>query len=306
MTAENITLYCMIIDESFLQAMCGVESISLNTKFESSNADNDESDQIQIMHHSSYYDKDKFDNLIEAQKQCFSIFSSNMQCIGSKFDELKILIEDIKVNHDFEFSAICLHECQFKETDSITQFELDNYKLISQGKPNNPCSTKGGLIIYLNNKFQVPPKITLNTFTTWEGQVIKINNSVLKKPIILGNICRPPKDNNAKYRQFIEEIAPILSSLENKNSECIIVGDLNINLLKVNEKEIFGEFFDTLTENSFYPKITLPTRFLNKHGTLIDHLFCKLTDKSKNPTSGIPSFFFFFNKIVFTFVIHII
>ncbi len=33
-----------------------------------------------------------------------------------------------------------------------------------------------------------------------------------------------------------------------------------------------------ITENSFYPKITLPTRFSNKHGTLIDNIFCKLTD----------------------------
>ncbi len=89
------------------------------------------------------------------------------------------------------------------------------------------------------------------------------------------------------YRQFIEEIAQILSSLENENSECIIVDDLNIKLLKVNEKEVFGEFFDALTENSFYPKITLPTRFSNKHGILIDNLFCKLTDKSINTTSGI-------------------
>ncbi len=45
--------------------------------------------------------------------------------------------------------------------------------------------------------------MTLNTFTTWEGQVIKINNDGLKKPIILGNIYWSPKDNNAKYHQFI-------------------------------------------------------------------------------------------------------
>ncbi len=132
----------------------------------------------------------------------------------------------------------------------VTHFELDNQKLISQGKPKN-----SGL------------------------------NSGLKKPIILGIIYRPPKD--AKYRQFIEEISPILSSFKNENSECIIVGDLNINLLKVNEGEVLGEFFDTLTENSFYPKITLPIIFSNKHGTLIDNLFGKLTDKLINTTSGI-------------------
>ncbi len=48
--------------------MGGVESNSLNKKLESSNAVNDKSEQIQIMCHSSYYDKDKFDNLIEEHK----------------------------------------------------------------------------------------------------------------------------------------------------------------------------------------------------------------------------------------------
>ncbi len=104
----------MITVECFLQAIGGVESNSRKKKLESSSAVNDESEQIQIMHHFSYYDMDKFDNLIQAQKQHFNIFSSNIQCIGSKFDELKIFIEDTKVNHDFVFSAICLQECQFK------------------------------------------------------------------------------------------------------------------------------------------------------------------------------------------------
>ncbi len=129
--------------------------------------------------------------------------------------------------------------------------------------------------------------MTLNKYRTWQGQTIKVTNSGLKKIINLVNMYRPPKDNNAKYCQFIYEITPILNSLERENSECIITGDLNINLLKINEKEMFGEFFDTLTENSIYPKITLPTRFSNKHGTLIDNLFCKLTDKPINTSSGI-------------------
>ncbi len=61
-----------------------------------------------------------------------------------------------------------------KEKYNITQFELDNYKLISQGKSKNYCRTKAGLVIYLNNKFNNTLKITLNTYSTWEHQVIKI------------------------------------------------------------------------------------------------------------------------------------
>ncbi len=80
-------------------------------------------------------------------KNCFSILSTNIQSIGSKFEEVKIFIKDMRANYNFEFSAICLQECQFKETDNIAHFKLDNYKLISHGKTKKPCSTKGGPVL---------------------------------------------------------------------------------------------------------------------------------------------------------------
>ena len=60
-----------------------------------------------------------------------------------------------------------------------------------------------------------------------------------------------------------------------------------MNLLKINEKNIVGEFFDMLISNSFYPHITLPTRFSNNNGTLIDNLFCRIDTYVKQPKSGI-------------------
>ncbi len=80
---------------------------------------------------------------------------------------------------------------------------------------------------------------------------------------------------------------PILKSLDGKSAAIIITGDLNIDLLKINEKIVFSDLFYIITYNSFCPKITLPTRFSNKHGTLIDNIFCKLTDMTINTTSGI-------------------
>ncbi len=42
-----------------------------------------------------------------------------------------------------------------------------------------------------------------------------------------------------------------------------------------------------ISKYSFYPKITLPTRISNKHGTLIDNFLCKLTEATLDTTSGI-------------------
>ncbi len=94
----------------------------------------------------------------------------------------------------------------------------------------------------------------------------------LSKPINIGNIYRPPRDLLKNYREFIKEFSSILDKLESNNNVVIITGDFNIDLLKINDKPIISEYFDLLTSHSFYPKITVPTRLTNNHGTLIDNI----------------------------------
>ncbi len=69
--------------------------------------------------------------------------------------------------------------------------------------------------------------------------------------------------------------------------EVIIAGDFNIDLLKRADKEVLAEYFDMFTRHSVFPKITLLTRLSNKHGTLIDNIFCKLTENTLDTTNGI-------------------
>ena len=57
-----------------------------------------------------------------------------------------------------------------------------------------------------------------------------------------------------------EEFASNLFDLQKSKSEIIIAGDYNIDLLKINEKPIICEYFDTIVSHGFFPKITMPTR----------------------------------------------
>ncbi len=148
-------------------------------------------------------------------------------------------------------------------------------------------SSKGGLIIYLNENYDYKTKQNCNQSRIWEGQFINIIGGGLSKSITLGNVYRPPRDTNENYRLFVQKLTPVLSNFSNTNNDIIIAGDTNINLLKINEREFYSEFFDMLTSHSFYLKITLPTRFSNTRGTLIDNFFCKLNDTTINSTAGI-------------------
>ena len=74
------------------------------------------------------------------------------------------------------------------------------------------------------------------------------------------------------------------------NNVCLsyhFAGDFNINLLKINENEVYNNFFDTLISHSLYPQITLPTRFTRTNGTLIDNFFCKLNKTILESKKGI-------------------
>ncbi len=109
---------------------------------------------------------------------------------------LNSLLEILKkINHNF--SAFCIRESWLSENDDTYQIQLDVYKCIPQDKS---CSSKVGLIIYLNDKFDHKIKNRLNDYKTWEGQIIQVKKgNVLSKHINIGNIYRPPKDLLENY-----------------------------------------------------------------------------------------------------------
>ncbi len=73
---------------------------------------------------------------------------------------------------NLEFSAICLQESCIADGEDISQIQLEDYNCISKGWS---CTSKGGLILYLNNKFKYVDKMKLNNSRTREGQVIQVN-----------------------------------------------------------------------------------------------------------------------------------
>ena len=105
-----------------------------------------------------------------------------------------------------------------------------------------------------------------NDSCIWEGLFIDVMGHNLRKPLTISSIYRPLHDNNDNdnISKFLSELSPVLDILQNEISYAAIVGDFNINLQQINEREKFVDFFDLICTIGSYPKITLPTRFL-KH-----------------------------------------
>ena len=111
------------------------------------------------------------------------------------------------------------------------------------------------------------------------------------KDIIIGNIYRPPYDNNCKenINSFTTELDSILSSFDTSTNDLIVTGDFNINLLQVNmcNKEHYGNFLDLMLGHSLFPKITLPTRTAENSCSLIDNIFATLSPNYVSSQAGI-------------------
>ena len=270
----------MTFDEAFLSYVGGIHNNDLKTVLDINDIDTNEP---QTIRHSSYYDYDKFNESIINKNDRFSVLSTNIQSINSKFNELEAFVEELG-NNNFKFSVICLQETWKSDCDDLSVYDLHGYTCIAQGKH---CSNKGGLMIYVDNKYKAEVKYNINMYEHWEGLIIEIKGGCLSKTITIGNIYRPPKTTNDSLNVFIEELSYTLSSLENNNNQLILAGDFNINLLKLNDNEIYSNFFDTLVSHSLYPQITLPTRFTRTNGTLIDNFFCKLSKYTLESTAGI-------------------
>ena len=58
------------------------------------------------------------------------------------------------------------------------------------------CCGHGGLIIYLHNTLSYELRDIYTRSDTWEGIFIDITSDNFVNKITLGNIYRPPKDNN--------------------------------------------------------------------------------------------------------------
>ncbi len=271
----------MSIDDSVLEFMGGIEQNSLSHLLRYNENDDD---SLEIIQNSHYYDNDFLTSHLKSNADKFCILSTNIQAVKSKFNELEAFIHDLSEN-GFQFDVICLQECNIQENEDLTLNKLSEYNLVPQGK--SPCCTKGGLIVYIHERYNYNVKLKYNMSNVWEGQFIEITAKSLKRNIVLGNVYRPPRHLIDDYRKFNEDFIPVINEYINGNSEFVIMGDTNVNLLNINEKEVISDFFDAVTSQSLYPTITFPTRFTRRNGSLIDNIFCKLSSNTLKSTSGI-------------------
>ena len=117
-------------------------------------------------------------------------------------------------------------------------YDLHGYKCIAQGKHSN----KGGLMIYVDNKYKTELKCHINMYEHWEGLIIEIKGGCLSKTITIGNIYRPPKTTNDSLNVYPKTFGDINSlNVYAINTDHMIVSTLFVTKIIKLVLAIFSE-----------------------------------------------------------------
>ena len=102
---------------------------------------------------------------------------------------------------------------------------------------------------------------------------------------VIGSVYRRPSDLLDDLTQFIEEFSVTLSNIHAVGRQAYVNGDNNIDLLQLHTNTHYNAFYENITAQGFFPKITRPTRSFGNSHTLIDNVLTN--NLCKQHTSGI-------------------
>ena len=223
---------------------------------------------------SDYYETNQFTDLIqsnysERKHDSTSYFHLNCRGLSSNWDSFKQLIFDTTCD-TFMFDYIGISEC-FKTHDD-PRLRLPGYQpLISRSRENSP---RGGVGLFIRDEVNFKIRDDLSVFIPHviETVFIEIINKSSKNHI-LGVIYRPNTEPLADLDIFNENISDILNIIDRENKPGVIMGDMNIDLLKYANHEKTNTYLDNIFSTGFIPVIVKPTRLSHTSATLIDHIY---------------------------------
>lgn len=172
----------------------------------------------------------------------FEIIHNNIRSINKNIDEFRILLCNISVS----FDCMVLTETWKLVDPSI--YGIPGYNMIyNQGDYNQNY----GVLMYIKQEYDFEYEIV-------EMDEIKILRTIKfkNKNFVINAIYRFPASNipsfNKNLQNFLEK------NYNDSNDFCILVGDLNIDILEVNEHAI--EYLNVLNEFGYVSTINEPTR----------------------------------------------
>ena len=162
-------------------------------------------------------------------------------------------------------SIFCLTETRFTSSMSHNISGYDAFHTI-----RNSNTPSGGVSLFVKDIHQAK-KIESLSYSNSTIEICSIEIKIGRQQIIVMGIYRPHSDT---IENFNSHFSDFLKHRLLRNKSCIIMGDLNICLLKPNVPNV--NFSNLLFSHHFNPLITKATRFPQRDGeepSCIDHIW---------------------------------
>ena len=148
------------------------------------------------------------------------------------------------------------------------------HKLITRCRQNG---MRGGVGLSIKDTINYIIREDISVFIphVFESIFIEIIHKDRKKSII-GIIYRPNTEPHADFSpQMASNLQEIMETANRESKSCIIMGDMNVDLLKFKTHVKTNEYLDNIFSNGFLPIISKPTRICSAAATLIhvDHIY---------------------------------
>lgn len=202
-------------------------------------------------------------NECSSNPKSFAALHCNIRSISANFDNFIHMLTEL----NFSFPIIGLSETKFVvDKDNLSNVNMVGYDLIS----NPSLSNAGGVAFYIRNDFQYILRSELTTSTPdFEALWIEINARG-QQNLICGVVYRHPNSDLSKFKDYVDQTT---ETIDKQNKLCMIMGDFNIDLLKVNTHADSENFINSLGSSFLLPQILQPTRITDHSATLIDNIF---------------------------------
>ena len=222
---------------------------------------------------------ENFNQSFSNQAADLSCLHINIGSLNAKLDEFSLFINSLEV----AFDVICLTEVwstNIQFHGCVLQQYIFHYELPISG-------IVGGVGIFVRKSLQCKLRPDLNITSTNNNMIenLWIEISKLNTKYIVGCIYRHP---NSSIGEFSKMLEASLCKINRRRLSCILMGDININLLKLSSEPAVRDYTNCLISNNFLPCLLIPTRVTSASSTLIDHIyFFKIShDKSSKIRCG--------------------
>ena len=171
-----------------------------------------------------------------------------------------------------------LHKSRIGTMQEFRHLPLSDIAAIYPSSAAIRPTVYGLLGIYVSEKFKSSALNHLTTITDDnETCAVRISVSPRVSLDIIG-LYRPPRGNPIEFNNKLHQMI-----FDNNSTKTIILGDLNLNLLNLNDSHTV-DLLNNMQSLSYRPLINKPTRSTMNSATCIDHIW---TNNSSNHISGV-------------------